>query len=54
MHMLLSLIPTLSTKVFINGANLLDTFVESFLAPEDSSIGLHGLLHVKTDLGSWL
>lgn len=49
--------PVLDTdifKVFINGANLLDTFIERFLGPEDSSIGLHGLLHVKTDLGSWL
>ena len=47
--------PVLDTdiiKVFINGENLLDTFVRSFLGPEDSRIGLHSLLHVKTDLGS--
>jgi hypothetical protein len=30
---LLSLVPTLSIKVFIDGANLLDTFVESSLGP---------------------
>ena len=48
--MLLSSIPTLS-KFDKDGANLLDTFVESFLGPEDSSIGLHGLLHVQD--GSW-
>jgi len=41
-------------KVFIDGANLLDTFIESILGPEHSSVSLHGLLHVKTDLGSWL
>ena len=49
--------PVLNTnvvKVFIDGANLLDTFIESFLGSEDSSIGLHGFLHFKTDLGSWL
>jgi hypothetical protein len=49
--------PVLDTdiiKVFIDGTNLLDTFVEGFLGSEDSSIGLHGFLHVETDLGSWL
>ena len=47
--------PVLDTdiiKVFIDGANLLDTFVRSFLGPEDSRIAMHGLLHVKMDLGS--
>ena len=50
--------PVLDTdiiKVFINEADLLDTLVESFLGPKDSSTGLHTtLLHVKTNLGSWL
>ena len=41
-------------KVFINEANLLDPSERVFLGPEDSSIGLHDLLHVKTNLGSWL
>jgi len=33
---------------------LLNTIIQKFLVSEDSGVSLHGLLHLRSELGSWL